>query len=67
MGSRLEARVRALEQQARKSVGCRTCGGEGLFILDDEAPWPDWLDDVYCRRCGDGVKVYSRSTWDALP
>lgn len=67
MSSKLEARVKALERNVDQRTGCRRCRGLGYTVIDDDGPWPDWLNGVNCRGCGEGIKVYYRSVWDAVP
>ena len=65
--SSLNGRVRSLERQERRTVGCQCCGGRGYYILEDGETAPAWLDaSSCCTGCGEGVKVICRDLWDRL-
>ena len=65
--SSLNGRVRALERQRRLAAGCRSCGGQGVHILEDAEAAPIWLDaSSRCPGRGQGVKLCSHDTWDLL-
>jgi ribosomal protein S27AE len=65
--SALNGRLKALERRADQAAGCPDCGGVTLIGLDNDEPWPSWLDDESrCRRCGNGVKVVLQRYLDKL-
>ena len=65
--SRLVTRVLALERQQRQTDGCPLCHGQTFFVYDPAADDVSWLDDQSCcRRCGSGVKIFDRLSWEKL-